>query len=102
MSNPLCDSLVAQWTNPVRTWTRDTIICISGNAIERQAQHKSEVLANTNGNGSSNVTSGHLSQKLQYAKFATTPLRRGMAFASGTNPNIQNLPVVGNKIILNC
>ena len=102
MVNPLCDSLVAQWTNPIRTWSRDNIVCISGNTIIRQAQHKSEILGNTNGNGTGNVTSGYLSKKLQYAKFATTPPRKGQAYASGGNPNIQNLPVVNNKIILNC
>ena len=102
MPNALCDSLIAQWTNPIRTWTRDIIVCISGNAVERQSQYNSQVLANTNGNGKGNVISGHISKKLQYAQFATAPPRRGKAYANQSNPNIQNLPVVNNKIILNC
>jgi hypothetical protein len=103
MSNAeLCKSLMSQWINPVRTWSRDTIVCPSGNALERQTLYKKQVLANVNGNATGNVISGHISKKLQYAQFATAPPRRGKSYANNSNPNINNLPIINNAIVIDC
>ena len=97
MSNPLCNSLIAQWTNPIRNWTRDTLVCPSGNSIERQRIYKESILANKNGNG--NIVNGSLSKKMHYSKIATRPPPPGKTYANNSNPNINNLPRVGNTLI---
>ncbi len=72
MSNlALCLSLRAQQANPVRYWSRDTLVCPSSLAVaeEQQKIYKASVLANTNGNGNGDGT-GQLSKAMRYSKLA--------------------------------
>jgi hypothetical protein len=68
---PLCLSLQDQQKNPIRNWTRDVLVCTNGNSIVKQANHKQQVLANQNGNGS--VVNGQITKALRYSKLAKNP-----------------------------
>ena len=100
MSNP-CNSIGPN--NPIMLWSRDRLVCSSGNLLNLQKKYKENLLQHKTSIGG--AVNASFSKKIKYSYMATRGITTSRTYATqnnyknATNPNSLNLTRVGNTLI---